>query len=451
MSWPGSKRNLSRAIENANAAKIAPEGGKNGSDLNARFFKTLRDLLAPSPGNARKNAPLSAAAATRLFEIATAHGLEREAIRAQLECCQPGAEPPSLYDFRRLPTGDLYGLYPQVEFLLGQRVTKAKTHPKKGLPKKRGDLAVEGKLQRLFSNCSTGSGPRRSTCVVEVARDLPRNQKQKDERSDRIAENEHRRKQLFVKYGVADDGKRGTRDKLERYDQQGGLCPFTGEELPKPGTKEYEHLQDEHLYPQSWGGLTVNENLVLVGARVNHPKTGKGQRTPRQYAAEVLGVPFERLLEITAKMRWGTTDRDLDTDGWKSFKRAVFAWETPKEIPPFGNTTRVAQLARQLLAQAAYWMRCTSAEEQAERIGNPTGFQTSACRRAWGLVEKDREDLTHHLVDAIILAHIHRAKDRITRTAAVSSYQSSRRNIGAWCSTRSRLARPLHSPSTVSA
>jgi hypothetical protein len=400
------KKEIVAAIESAHGAKMASESGKNGSDLNARFFKVLRDLLAPSAANMRANAPMSAAAAARLFEIATANGFEREAIRRRLEQCVPGAEVASLYDFRRQPTADLYGVYPQVEFLLGQRVKKAKTHPKGGKAKKRGDLAVPGKLQRLFASLFGGQITAPEYCVVEVARDLPRNQKQRKELDDRIAENEKRRNQLFAKYGVPDDGKTSTRGKLERYDQQGGLCPFTGEELPKPGTKEYAELQDEHLYPHSWGGLTVNENLALVSARVNHPKTGKGQRTPRQYAQEVLGVRFERLLEITAKMRWGTTDRDPATGEWKSFKRRVFAWEHPKEIPPFGNTTRVAQLARQLLAEAGCWMRCTDAVAQAERVGNPTGFQTAACRRAWGLVEKDRNDLTHHLVDAIILAHI---------------------------------------------
>jgi hypothetical protein len=384
---------LITAIETAHSAKVAPEGGANGSELNKHFFSVLRDLLAPSMANRTKNAPMSCAAAARLFFIATAGGFEREAVRACLENCQPGAEIVSLYNFRRQPMADLYGVYPQVEFLLGQRVKKAKTHPKQGTPKGRGDLAVKGKLQLLFDNLFGAGKAAPEYCVVEVARDLPRNRKQKQERQDLIDANRERRDKLIEKYRehLPKDGTLtgSMRRRIELHDQQGGICPFTAEPLgPNPLGDD---LDVEHLFPESLGGLTVDENLVLTFARVNRGE--KKNRTPRDYAAAA-GKSFDAMLANTTAMRWG------------KFKREVFAWEDAAKIPEFGNTTRVAQLARQLTAEAARWMRCTDADKQAERIGNPTGFQTAACRRAWGLVEKDRADLTHHLVDAIILAHI---------------------------------------------
>ena len=387
------KKEIIEAIESTHEAKVAPEGGKSGSELNKYFFTILRDLLAPSMANRAKNAPMCCAAAARLFSIASARGFEREAIRESLKHCQPGAEIVSLYDFRRQPMADLYGVYPQVEFLLGQRVKKAKTHPKNGTPKVRGDIAVRGKLQRLFAQLFGDECAAPEYCVVEVARDLPRNKTQMQKREETIAANRERREKLLDQYKdfLPKDGtvSGSMRRRIELHDQQGGLCPFTGESLGANPLSD--DLDVEHLFPESLGGLTVDENLVLTFARVNRGE--KKNRTPRDYAAAA-GKNFDAMLAHTTAMRWGR------------FKREVFAWADAGKIPEFGNTTRVAQLARQLLAEAARWMHCADADRQAERIGNPTGFQTAACRRAWGLVEKDREDLTHHLVDAIILAHI---------------------------------------------
>lgn len=391
------KAELISTIEAMHGAKVAPYGekAKGASDLNKHFFTVLRDLLAPSMANGAKNAPMSCAAAARLFSIGTAGGFEREAVRACLENCQPGEEIISLYNFRRQPRADLYGVYPQVEFLLGQRVKKAKTHPKNGEPKRRGELAVKGKLQRLFDELFGADKAAPDYCIVEVARDLPRNKKQKQDRQEMIDANRARREKLIEKYKehLPKDGTitGSMRQRIELHDQQGGFCPFTAEPLgDNPLSSD---LDIEHLFPESRGGLTVNENLVLTFARVNRGE--KKDRTPREYAASI-SKPFDKMLAYTAAMRWGR------------FKREVFAWEDGAKIPEFGNTTRVAQLARQLASEAASssWMNCKNAEEREARIGNPTGFQTAACRRAWGLVEKDRADLTHHLVDAIILAHI---------------------------------------------
>ena len=383
---------LRGTLEETHSAKISASGGKRPSALNEWFFKTLRDLLAPNVANRRKNAGMCAAAAERLFAIATAKGVGREAINAALSQCRPteGDAPAGLYDFRRKPQPDLYGVYPQVEFLLGQRVKKATTRH----GKVRGDLAHDGRLQRLFAQLSPKIGGRLvpEFCIVETARDLPRNTKQKKEREDHIKENEERRKGLFPKYKVEDNGKGRSRQRLELFDQQNGCCPFTGDPLPVPGTPAFDALDLEHLFPENRGGLTMSENLVLTSAKVNREM--KKNRTPREFS-DALGIPFEAMEAHTKGMRWGKAKRD------------IFAWDKPDEIPPFGNTTRVAQLAKQLHAEIARWMKLGhDADREAAHLGNPTGFLTAACRRAWGMPDKDRTDLTHHLVDAVILSHI---------------------------------------------
>jgi len=380
---------LIEALKKEHNAKPAPN---TKSPLNKSFFETLRDLLAPSVANRRKNGVMSSAAADHLYTIATASGYSREAVNSALKDCQPtsGTRFKSLYDFRRSPTSDLYGVYPQVEFLLGQRIKKDRK-PSSGR-KLRGTLAHDGKLQRLFKELAPQLSGKLAPdyCVVETARDLPHNLKQKQEIEAEQKKRREEREKLFAKFGVTDKGKRNERLRIKLYSQQDGVCPFSGEKLgddPLSGT-----LDIEHLYPESRGGLTVDENLVLTFATIN--RTEKKNHTPREYAATG-ARSFEEMLKHTAKMRWG------------QFKREVFAWNSPYEIPPFGNITRTAQLAKQLHAELTRWMGIEGDSNRiAERLGTPSGFQTAACRRAWLLPEKDRNDLTHHLVDAAILAHI---------------------------------------------
>jgi len=375
---------LRQSLVKTHGAKLAPESGKNKSDLNVWFFTSLRDLIAPSSANRNKNASLSAATAERLFTIATSGGLLRASVKEALA---------DYYEFRKRPLPDLYGIYPQVEFLLGQRVKKVRSRH----GKKRGERAHEGILQRIFTQLAAKHALpfKPEYCVVETARDLPRNQKQKAKYESENVVNRKRREELFKKFGLTDTAKGSARRRVELFDQQQGICPFTGKQL---GDKPLgDALEIEHLYPAESGGLTINDNLALTFKTVN---AQKGKRTPREFAV-LLGIPFEEMVGRAAKMRWGKS------------KREFFAWEFPDEIPPFGNTTRISQLAKQLYAEVADWMDINAIEdaslrekERARRIGSPTGFFTAACRRSWELPLKDRSDLTHHLVDAVILSHI---------------------------------------------
>jgi hypothetical protein len=105
---------------------------------------------------------------------------------------------------------------------------------------------------------------------------------------------------------------------------------------------------------------------------------------------------------------------------WGGKKREIFAWGTkPDEhfdatgnlkVPEFGNTTRVAQLARQLRAEVARWMNVENQpDEAARRIGTPSGWLAAQARKTWLAAEdyhKIRSNLVHHLIDAAVLAHI---------------------------------------------
>src|SRR5665213_3318739 len=71
--------------------------------------------------------------------------------------------------------------------------------------------------------------------------------------------------------------------------------------------------------------------------------------------------------------------------------------------------TRMAQLARQLREEAARWLGVFGDDANVrQKIGTPTGYQTSVCRESWGenLPKKDRSNLRHHLWDAAVISHI---------------------------------------------
>jgi hypothetical protein len=126
-------------------------------------------------------------------------------------------------------------------------------------------------------------------------------------------------------------------------------------------------------------------NLVLTHGPTN---SDKSNRTPFEF------IGREGVTRHLSKMKWNRTKREL------------FAREEA-ECPQWQNTTRMAQLARQLREEVAHWLNIKGdATEMARRIGTPTGYMTSICREAWGVPKKNRNDLRHHLYDAITLSYI---------------------------------------------
>ncbi|MCX7818792.1 MAG: hypothetical protein N2652_06265 [Kiritimatiellae bacterium] len=414
--------NLRRQIEQ-HLGRLVPT---SQSSLNKDFFDQLGDLLKPSSARLRAKAPICSSAAQVLLKLATDNetDFDPERIRERLTAC-------GYYEWRKQATAGR-ALYPQVDYLLGD---PRQFDPQTGEPRDRRDgiPRQHGLLRRLFAGqlrLDTGelvdlrdqldgrTVP--DYVVIEAVRDMPRNTEQlRAIREELKARREERRRiaQLFgLDFDQLDDNQ--IRRLLLFYEQSGSdgtaKCPYTGDSLGRDPLAPA--LEIEHIFPQSRGGLSIMENLVITRRQTN---AQKGNRTP----VEWLGL--DRARELAAPMRWSER------------KRRVFLW-TSSDCPDWSNLTRTAQLARELQRRVIEWLgierkhahianpteRARRIElEVRQRVATPSGPLTAACREAWSAKLpgeyflppgngpaarplKNRNNLRHHMWDAGVLANI---------------------------------------------
>ncbi len=398
--------------------------------FNESFFDQLADLIRPELRSLRGRASLCGESARALYDDMTEKGkvLLPEAMRANLKKC-------GYYDLRK-DQDRSPGIYPQVEFLLGQR----KHYDDAGAPtdvkgRKDGQPQHHGVLRKLFAGqlcLDDGSVVNLSGelegdtapefVVVETIGDMPRNE---DERREMQKENKLNRvrKNAIIekKYGLKlSDLSDSQIRRVLLFDQQAndeGMArsPYTGEEL---GTNPLDkNLEIEHIFPESKGGIWIMDNLAITTREENN---AKGDKTPYQWLGRNVGA-------FLASMHWNKS------------KRALFCREE-SECPQWDNITRMAQIARHLRGEVIHWLGIRRkfagiadagkraveiSKEIAVRIGTPVGGQTAACREVWlpptefpqmyreGTSKsgrkfwmKNRLNLRHHLWDAATLAHI---------------------------------------------
>lgn len=387
------------AAVHGNKIKPSPQ---SKSEWNKSFYTQLWDLLLPTAANRKKRASLCEDSATKLFDIATVNGTDftPEKISSRLKSI-------GFYDWRRDPGAD-FNPYPQVECLLGKRIKRGKQS---------GELSSthQGLLRRVFQQYKDelDGSDAPDYCVVEVIGNPPRNTEQKREQQKEMTSRREKRQELFEGHDLTDHGIASKRRRIQLHYQQHGRCPFTGEILPSNPLDP--NLELEHLFPEEMGGLSVDENLVLTWRSVNGVKS---KRIPLQAAQAGLVIKVGK--QDLRFLSWDAMLKNIGDMKWGGKKRDVFAWGTNKEehldangnlkVPDFGNTTRVAQLARQLRSEVARWMKVEqNPDEAARRIGTPSGWLAAQARKTWLTSEvysKIRSNLVHHLVDAAVLAHI---------------------------------------------
>lgn len=425
-----------KAFEEKSGLKLLPFGSIKNRTLNGNFFDQLTDLLRQDYAVLKKRAKLSGASAKALFNMATKSGtvFVPQNVRENLA---------SYYQWRRDMERE-FASYPQVDFLMGHRkqynddTGEPLDKTKDGQPQYHGilrrlfagQLRVDGKLIDLKDELCGKTKP--DYVVIETISNAPRNAKERDALKEEQKQRREFKKGLFGDKSLTDDQKK----KCILFEQQDGLCPYTGKPL---GDALSADLTFDHIFPKSKGGISELRNLVLTHKTTN---SRKGERLPYE-AAKAPDNPFgwswKDIMDDLPKMKgWRRGGQEGVLE-----KRDIFMLEDSDEVPEWGNTTRVAQLARQLREEVIRWLGIRGqfsdvadenkrtnliANEIVRRIGTPTGFMTSVCRDSWleqdnlprgfklveieeggkkvKRIDKDRSDLRHHMIDAAIIAHI---------------------------------------------
>lgn len=398
--------------------------------FNESFFDQLADLIRPELRALRGRASLCGESAQALYGEMTAGGtiFDPPTMRARLKDC-------GYYDLRK-DQDRSPGIYPQVEFLLGQR----KHYDDDGAPtdvkgRKDGQPQHHGVLRKLFAGqlrVDDGSVVDLSAeldgdtvpefVVVETIGDMPRNEDerremQKENKLNRARKNAIIEKKYKLKLSELSDSqiRRVLLFNQQANDEGMARSPYTGEEL---GTNPLDpSLHIEHIFPEKRGGIWIMDNLAITTRDENN---AKGNQTPFEWLGRNVGAHL-------ASMHWNKS------------KRALFCREE-SECPQWDNITRMAQIARHLRGEVIHWLGIRGkfagiadpgkraveiSKEIAVRIGTPVGGQTATCREAWlpptefpqmyreGTSKsgrkywmKNRLNLRHHLWDAATLAHI---------------------------------------------
>lgn len=366
---------------------MSPVKLTKGGDWNKMQLTHLKDICAPSANVRKGRASISARAAEKLFELATANGLSPASIEAWKKEW-------NLYG-KRAEIEAIGGIYPQVQTLLGTlRIRQGKSD---------GTFATTGLLQRIFAQLSDTIGGKTSPdyCVIECIKNPAINAKRAAEIQKEQQDNRQKKLKLLAKYGC-EHPKNSDFLRMILFEEQGGslkseaICPFTGEKL---GSSPFsDNLELAHLYPDTKGGLYIASNLVLTTRKTN---AEMGPRTPKEAAAAGLGewLSWAEMLNQSARFKWNEQ------------KRKLFAFEPSVDcsFPDFNNMTRTAQLARELRRLVAVWMSVDKDPESTRtRIGNPSGTYTAAARRGmlWPEYAKDRSNNLHHRLDAAVMTCI---------------------------------------------
>ena len=381
--WADAKKMMEAALKSLNLS--LPKGNK----WNEAQLEQLKDIVAPASHRRHGRASLSSSAAQAMVAAATHGGTNFEA-----DSMEAWKKDSGLYK-RRAEIASEGGIYPQVQTLLGSL-----SKPKTGKP---ATFATQGFLQRLFLSDELKDKLHGKTapdfCIVECIRNAAANTEQALEIQKQQKANRDRREKQAEAFGKTQCSHADFL-RMRLFTEQGGSptrpakCPFTGAEL-SPHDLFTAKLQLAHLYPDSRGGLYMAENLVLTTAEVNKAMEN---RTPAEAAQA----------SLPGWLTWPEMLKNMAQFSWSADKKHYFTFVPSQEesFPDFNNTTRVAQLARELRNRVAIWMGIAGDAEACRiRIGNPCGVYTAAARRSFlpPLYEKDRSDNNHHRIDAAVM------------------------------------------------
>lgn len=243
--------------------------------------------------------------------------------------------------------------------------------------------------------------------VIEMPRDKNDEEEKKrikDEQTKNEKELANIIKNINQEYGIqiteaSFRNRKGLKLKLKLWNEQGGVCPYSGKRINIEDLLSSPHLFEvDHIIPLSISFDDGRNNKVLVYASENQDK---GQRTPYGYLTS-LSRPW----------------------GWEEFRTKVFELKAQKKIPnkkvenllfcyDIQKVDVLKGFINRNLNDTRYASRTVLNELQLFFATNETGTKVSVIRGSFTSqmrknmkLEKDRdESYAHHAVDALLVAY----------------------------------------------
>lgn len=261
-------------------------------------------------------------------------------------------------------------------------------------------VRVQNEMRKVVNNLISVYG-KPDLIRVELAREVGKSKKEREEISSAMRAQERRRKDA-QKELEANGRANPSRDDIEKYllwEESGKQCPYTGDMI---GFEDLwnGHFEVEHIWPRSISFDNSFANKTLCRKDVN---AAKGDRIPHEYFKS---RPDD--WEIVKERVWNMVrPKGMSTGKAKRFT----SWEIPetfknRQLTDTGYAARAAVQSLQRL-----WPDV--GEKAPVNVRAVTGRVTAQLRRGWGLNnilsddgEKTRADHRHHAIDALVVACI---------------------------------------------
>lgn len=240
--------------------------------------------------------------------------------------------------------------------------------------------------------------------VVELAREARQSAKVRNKQLADNRQREKERKKIIQEFNLEGSTKNQQEKAIKRVllcREQRQRCAYCEEEkdtISEKAAAEGTEVELDHIIPESRGGDSGMNNLVLCHTRCNR---GKGNKTPREWLTqEQFGRLEKRLQHLKKTTKWDNLHTDApDIDGFVE-----------------SQLTDTAYASRQVVG----WLRDVLYEGERDgvrRVFTTKGRYTSILRRDWGLFpdkkeansegeqgKKNRADHRHHALDAVVIA-----------------------------------------------
>ncbi|MGZ8548847.1 MAG: type II CRISPR RNA-guided endonuclease Cas9, partial [Sulfuricurvum sp.] len=182
--------------------------------------------------------------------------------------------------------------------------------------------------------------------------------------------------------------------KKRLFEQQGEVCPYTGERIKLESLFDEGYCEIDHILPRSRSADDSQANKVLCMSKANQDKTN---RTPFEW----FGHDNERWERFEARMGATSNLAKMGKGKVSRLLKKNFDENSEKEFVSRNlNDTRYMSKAIKDYCKE-YWQLNSN---DGERIQVRSGKLTSELRHQWGLDNKNRDTHTHHAADAIMIA-----------------------------------------------